>query len=283
MRSFDESLPARSVLSGLATRYYRYFFTAILALACFNLFIYLERLPVYDWDEARQGVTAYEMLKSGNFVVNTYMGNPDYWNLKPPFAFWLIAAGYKLFGFTIFSMRFFSALLTLMSVALSMVLSKRHFGEMPSLLTGAILSTCYGFILEHSGRAGDADAALTFFSVLMIFFLDRSERSAVYFYCAGLSASLAFLTKSFASLSVVAAAFIYLIVNRRLLNIRLRQFITCAALYLLPVALWAAARYFHDGTTFLKAMIDYDLLDRTRSELETHGGPFVYCAGLITL
>jgi 4-amino-4-deoxy-L-arabinose transferase-like glycosyltransferase len=283
MKSPDELLPGKSVLAGVTTRYYRHLFTAILALACFNLFVYLGRLPVNDWDEARHGISAYEMLKSGNLIINTYMGNPDYWNLKPPLGFWMIAAAYKLFGFSIFSMRFFSALLTLMSVGLTMAISKKHFGELPSLLTGGILSTCYGFILEHSGRTGDIDAALAFFTVLMIFFLDRSELSPAYLYCAGFSASLAFLAKSFASLPVVAAAILYLIARRRLLKISSRQYITCAVLYLLPVAVWACARYFQDGSTFLKAMLEYDLLRRTGSELESHGGPSFYYAGLLML
>jgi 4-amino-4-deoxy-L-arabinose transferase-like glycosyltransferase len=283
VKCIDESLPDEGVISGLIIRYYWYLFTAVLAIACLNLFVYLERIPVNDWDEARHGISAYEMLKSGNITINTYMGNPDYWNLKPPLGFWMIAAAYKLFGFSIFSMRFFSALLALISVALTMVVSKEHFGELPSLLSGGILSTCYGFILEHSGRTGDIDAALAFFTVLMIFFLDKSERTPAYLYCAGFSASLAFLAKSFASLPVVAAAFMFLIARRRLMKVRLPQYIKCAVLYLFPVALWACARYSQDGSTFLKAMLQYDLLRRTGSELESHGGPSYYYAGLLML
>ncbi|MHB8880339.1 MAG: ArnT family glycosyltransferase [Thermodesulfovibrionales bacterium] len=281
MRSTRGSLPERYRVATLARSYYGYLFAAILALASFNLFLHLGQLPVNDWDEARHGITAFEMLQNGNLLVNTFLGNPDYWNLKPAFSFWTIAAAYKLFGFSVFSLRVFSAFFACLSVALTMIISKKHFGEIPSLLAGAMLSTCYGFLLEHSGRAGDADASLAFFTVLTFFFLSASEESPEYLYGAGVSCSLAFLAKSFASFPVAAAAFVYLLLSGRLLKIPLRQYLVLTALYLLPIALWAGGRYYHDGPAFLKAMLENDLMSRLRTELEAHGGPYYYYAAVI--
>ena len=76
----------------------------------FITFYNLGEFKVNDWDEARHGVSAYEMLKNKNYIINTYNYKNDYWNLKPPISFWIIMLSYKLFGATIFSMRLYSAL-----------------------------------------------------------------------------------------------------------------------------------------------------------------------------
>ena len=60
----------------------------ILGLFCgINVFFLLGNVPVEAWDEARHGVSAYEMLVSHAWIVNTYRGEVDYWNLKPPLSF----------------------------------------------------------------------------------------------------------------------------------------------------------------------------------------------------
>lgn len=50
----------------------------------FLLFTNLGETGISDCDEARHGINAYEMMQSGDYVVTTYRGEPDYWNLKPP-------------------------------------------------------------------------------------------------------------------------------------------------------------------------------------------------------
>ena len=64
-------------------------FVAIVLLSAVNAFWRLDTAPVRDWDEARRGVAAHEMLESGNHLVHTYRGAVDYWSLKPPF--WRLA------------------------------------------------------------------------------------------------------------------------------------------------------------------------------------------------
>ena len=60
----------------------------------------LGETEISSWDESRHGVSAMEMIESGNYLVNTHMGSPDYWNAKPPLAFAPMVAGFKVFGFT---------------------------------------------------------------------------------------------------------------------------------------------------------------------------------------
>ena len=86
-----------------------------LALLCFY---HLDYGELMDWDEARHGVSAYEMLQTGEPIVTTYAYSPDYWNLKPPLSEWLIALGYKLFGYNAYGLRFFSGVSMFLSALL---------------------------------------------------------------------------------------------------------------------------------------------------------------------
>lgn len=79
----------------------------VLFLVLTNVFVLLPAPRIYDWDEARHGITAYEMIKRGDFLTNTYMGEMDYWNTKPPLSFYPLIAGYKFFGFNNLGLRFF--------------------------------------------------------------------------------------------------------------------------------------------------------------------------------
>ena len=91
-------------------KYYFIFFVLFLLISLFNLVYKLGDQSIINFDEARHGVSAYEMLKSGNYVVNTYNFHNDFWNLKPPLSFWADAAGFKLVGFSPLGLRISSAI-----------------------------------------------------------------------------------------------------------------------------------------------------------------------------
>ena len=51
---------------------------ALLTAGGFLLFTNLGETGISDCDEARHGINAYEMMQSGDYVVTTYRGEPDY-------------------------------------------------------------------------------------------------------------------------------------------------------------------------------------------------------------
>ena len=63
------------------------FFLGIVVL---SIFIRLGAGEVLQTDEATHGVNAYEMLRHGNALVNTYKYAVDYFNSKPPLSLWCI-------------------------------------------------------------------------------------------------------------------------------------------------------------------------------------------------
>ena len=99
-------------------------------------FFAFKNLDVYTlqpWDEARHGISAYEMMQTGDPIVTTYLYSPDYWNLKPPLSEYFQVLGYRLFGFNAMGLRFFSALLWLCSAGIAALLAKRHMGAVAGL------------------------------------------------------------------------------------------------------------------------------------------------------
>src|SRR5689334_17376716 len=109
-------------LGRLAVRQYALCALLVLLFASFNVFVGLNETRIDDSDEARYGVSAYEMVQSHSLVVTTYAGVPEYWNLKPPLGYWLIALSFYLFGVSPFTLRLPAALFALGTVALTMAL-----------------------------------------------------------------------------------------------------------------------------------------------------------------
>lgn len=59
----------------------------LITLLCFGAFLLFFQLPergIIAYDEARHGVNAYEMMRREDWLVPTYQGEVDSWNLNPP-------------------------------------------------------------------------------------------------------------------------------------------------------------------------------------------------------
>jgi 4-amino-4-deoxy-L-arabinose transferase-like glycosyltransferase len=128
------------------------------------LFTWHTGTPVlHVWDEARLAVNAVEMLRSGDWLVTRYEGQPDLWNTKPPLLIWLQAGCLHWLGYGMWAIRLPSVL-----AALATAWMLYRFGryKLKSGFVGTfaalILATSPGFNGTHVARFGDYDALLTF-------------------------------------------------------------------------------------------------------------------------
>lgn len=64
--------------SNIIEKYYWLFFFVLISIIAFCCFYQLGSAPIEDWDEARHGVNAYEMIKNNNYIANYYNGSLDY-------------------------------------------------------------------------------------------------------------------------------------------------------------------------------------------------------------
>lgn len=247
--------------------------TALTAFLCFRC---LSIGAIDSWDEARHGISAYEMMQTQNYLVNTYLGQPDYWNVKPPLSFLTIIAGFSLFGYTALGLRFFSALAYLITVICTGLFAKRY-GRLASLFTMVFLAANYFPFKAHLVRAGDADSLYLLFFTLAMLAMLQIRRDQRWLLACGLCFSLAFLTKSFHAGMIAFVGIFYLILSGLWKKIRPRilgGFLFCAVA---PIFLWAALRFSYDGLTFFQQMYEADLAGRTAAGgLEGHGFPFSF-------
>lgn len=248
----------------------------LLVITLFNLFYQLGNFPIYSWDEARHGVSAFEMLQNKNFIVNTYRYKPDYWNLKPPLSFWAIVMGYKLAGFNALGLRIssaFFALLTIMMVAFFVY--KRH-GKLAFIITALTLVTCKQYITNHCARTGDADSLFVFLFTAAILSLLTWKDHYKWLYFSGLAFSLAFLTKSWHAGNIAVIIVLYLLLTGKYKRLTYKNWAFLCMCIILPIAIWSIIRYQYDGFTFFKGMIMYDLLHRSTTTIEGHVGGMYY-------
>ncbi|MCO7177120.1 ArnT family glycosyltransferase [Sporolactobacillus kofuensis] len=260
----------------LIEKYYYIFVAIIFSILCFTLFYKMNMPNIQDWDEARHGVNAYEMLRFHNYIVNYYGSSPDYWNLKPPMSYWSIIIGYKLFGFDTLGLRFFSGLsLLLVSIILGIFVKKR-FGKLASLITLASFISCVPLVLNHCGRTGDPDALFLLFFTSSIICLLKMDHKFAFLYLAGIFFSFAFLTKSWHAFSILIVICLFIIFTGKIRKLNIYQYSIFIVSSLLPILIWAIFRYHYDGLTFFKQMIQYDLLSRSSQALEGHMGGRLY-------
>lgn len=259
---------------GLIENYYWIWFVLLSAITAFLCFRCLGIGAVDSWDEARHGISAYEMMQNGNYLINTFKGEADYWNVKPPLSFLTIIAGFSLFGYTAVGLRFFSALSYLITTVCTGLFAKRY-GKLASLLAMAFLCANYFPFKAHLVRAGDADSLyLLLFTFAMLAMLKIRENSRWLYVC-GLCFSLGFLTKSFHAGMITAVGGLFLLLTGELKKMRPRVWAGFLASALLPALLWAVLRFQYDGMTFFQKMYEADIAGRTASGgLEGHGFPF---------
>jgi 4-amino-4-deoxy-L-arabinose transferase-like glycosyltransferase len=284
--ALGRSPAARSLnyqIGRIALRHYRIWAALVLLLAWLNCFWRLSSSVVSDLDEARYGVAASEMMRSHSMLIATYAGRPDYWNLKPPLGYWMQELAFRLLGPTVFAMRLPSALCALALIAITMEVCRRWYGRRQALLTGLLLSTCFGFMSYHGARSGDLDSALSLILLVaaaLTPFLERSSKARLLW---AAMLSLGFLLKSFAILPFVLVTALYLLWAGDVRRMRWHQWVPSMALFLSVVLGWIVARSHHDGSMyFVNRMFREDLFWRSTRVLDDERArPLGYLAVLL--
>ncbi len=225
----------------------------------FNAFAGLSDSMLRNWDEARHGVSASEMIKSGNYIVNTYNGKNDYWNVKPVLSFWNIVAGYRLFGENLFALRFVSALSFVVIAFVTFFVLYTTAGRFAALAGTAffIVSPSH---FSHSFRSGDPDAFFILWGFLAVISLYYSTKNRKLLPVTAFCLAMAFLTKSFHAGVFVIPTTIWVAFHWK--NYGFKYVILSSVAGIIPVAVWAAGRYCADGFIFFEWMLKLDLFGR---------------------
>ncbi len=142
----------------------------ILILCSFPLFYRLDALPLRQWDEAKNAVSAIEMSQNKNYIVRYYDGEPDYWGVKPPLLTWLQVLSLKIFGMNEAAIRIPSACAAFLTIIFIIWYFHRfHHKIHIGYISAPILVTSSGYISRHGARTGDHDALLVLFTTFIFF------------------------------------------------------------------------------------------------------------------
>lgn len=233
---------------------------------------------VDPWDEARHGINAYEMLKAGNPIKNTYLYETDLYNLKPPLSMWCQMLTFAIFGANSFTLRMYSVFCYLgLAVMVSLYLKKR-FGMASSILALGFFAANTTPFAAHMVRSGDADSLyVLLFTASMICMLKLREKPR-YLYLCGLFFALAFLTKSYHAAMIAVIGVAYLIFTGLWKQYKAKEYALFVGSVIGPIAVWAIPRMVMDGLLFFREMLLTDVLGRTDGTLQNNVQPFGWYA-----
>lgn len=166
---------------------------ATVAGALLLLFFRLGSYPLLDPDEARFARTSVEMMRSGDYVVPTFEGEPRL--VKPPLMHWIQTALFQTGGATEMLARLPAAAATFVSLFLVAWIGWRRFGVEGSAWAAIVFLTSP--LVVVIARVGTLDALLSVhvLAVLALELVQHEQTELERYGVVGLLLGLAFLVK----------------------------------------------------------------------------------------
>jgi 4-amino-4-deoxy-L-arabinose transferase-like glycosyltransferase len=224
-------------------------------------------IPITDPVESNYALTAKEMVLSGDWLSPRIYGH--YWFDKPVMTYWLIAASYKVFGFSEFAARFPAMLFSAASVAFAYWFSRIIFNNrQAALYSTLVLATSLEFWVLS--RMIITDAVLFFYTSVSLatFYLGMQDKKAIWYVLAYATAGLAVLTKGPVGIILPGIiVFVYIICTRQWRLLSKLFIIRGGAIFLLVAAPWYVLMYQVHGQEFIDTFLGlHNYLRATVSE-----------------
>ncbi len=264
--------------------YEDWFLVTILIALCIYLFIFkLGISSLWNMDEPIYGEVSKEILKLGDWV--TLHFNYQEWFDKPPLYMWLTAINFKIFGWSEFTVRIWSALFGIGGVITVYFLGKNIFNRRVGFLSALILSTSVQYIIQS--RLALLDVPLNFFISLSILFfylgytMPNKRWCYLLFY---LSLALATLTKG--PIGIIIPALIvglYLLLTGDLRELKNMMLFQGIIIYFAIASPWYIIELIRHGDVFINNFFLQRTIARFLTPFEQHSGPFYYYIPILFL
>ncbi len=264
----------------LKDRYVCIFVVIYLLVAYLTIFNHLSSNPIREFDEARMGISAYEMLQTKNPVVVNFLGEPVLWNTKPPLVICIEALSTRIFGLGEFAIRFPSALALFFTgiilILFGVKLRKTFFGFLSSLL----LLCSWDLVFWHCGRTADYDAFLLLFNttyILCFWLYIQNNGQKKYLLLFFIFLTLAALTKDIAGFVSLPVLIVYAFVKKQVLPILKEKYFWAG--FLIFIVFFGGFLVTREimAPGYLKAMWQNDVFGRYTQALEhSSSSPLFY-------
>ncbi len=211
-------------------------FAILTLIALCALVFFSSPLPMQFADESRNANDALEMVRTNQWLVPLYGGQPDHWNTKPPLLIWSIALLMKLGVPALAALRLPPILATI--AAAWMLWSAGRYWLQDALagwIAALLLLGSYIWMGIHAARTGDYDTVESFFLTGYVLSFWRGIETDTQLRMGWLAVSgacivLAVLTKGIAGALALPGLFLFAVTGGR-----------CRALLQIRVLLLAAA------------------------------------------
>ncbi len=253
------------------------FWLFILLIFYFPLFLHLDYLPLFNYDEARLASSALLMIENQQYWIPYFGDQPDHWNTKPPLMIWAQVLSMKIFGYNELAVRLPAALCGLFTLGFLIAFCKKYLSSrLLGIIIAMVLLTSAGYIQTHVTRTGDYDAMLVLWSTMAVLsfflFLNSAESQAKFKYLVASSmfSFLAIMTKSVAGLLFLPGLFIWVIMERKTkwLFVQWKFWVCVLSVIALVVSYYGFREMIDPG--YLHAVWDNEVVNRYIDPADEH-------------
>lgn len=258
------------------------YFWAVIVFSAIILLFRIGSTPIYILDEVKNAECAREMLQRHDWVVPTFNGElrPD----KPPLHYFFMMASYKLFGVSEFAARFFSAVMGILTLAVTFFYTKKFLTPFTAFCAVLILVSSTHFLFEF--RLAVPDPYLIFFITLGLLsaFTWMEEKNSWQLFISACAFALAILAKGPVALLLPGTCIIMWIILKKKWSILLTWKLPVAIALLCAIALpWYIAVHKATNGLWTREFFIDNNLNRFSDTQEGHGGIFIITPAFVLI
>ncbi len=248
---------------------------AVLCLASF--FVRLGYLPMIGPDEPRYTEIAREMYETGDWITPRLAGL--HWFEKPALTYWLVAAGFQVFGVSELTARLPIALFSSFGVFLLFYFGRRLFTTRFGYLSAATLITSSLWVGFSRAATFDLPLAVAIEIALLAFFLWFREGKDRFWYACCFGMGLAMLAKGLVGIILPAAIIgLFLLLTRNLGRLLKgpQLLLIGTVIFLATSATWYAPMFLRHGQEFWQEFFVAHHFQRFLTNKFRHPQPFYF-------
>jgi hypothetical protein len=255
----------------------------LLLLAAVPVFLVaLGANSIWDANEAFYVETPRQMVVTGDYLNPSFGGEPRF--NKPVLSYWLVAGTYRLLGESVAAERMVIAAAALVTILATLVIGGAIGGRATGLLAAVVLATAPRFVFFSRRILIDVLVTMFMTAALACFVAAERypERRRTMLLLMYLAIGGGVLTKGPVALVLPLLAFgAWLLMERRLGDIRRLMILPGALIVLAVVVPWYAAVYNQHGWDYIRQFFVGENLDRFSAPFTTARSAFFFIPVLL--